>query len=471
MKVLFIAPLPPPVHGSAMVSQYIKDSRLVNEQFDCDFVNLSTSRRMDEIGKGGIKKLLRFVGAYFALFWKLLTRRYDLCYLAITCHDMGFLKDAPFVLLCKLFRRRVLIHQHNKGMSRCVDRWPYRWLLPLVYRNTTVMLLSWHLYDDIASVVKREQVVICANGVPPLQAVDHWPLAVGSSEDNNGAAEGDSFAVTKTKTKTKTPSGVSTEGSQLTAHSQEPTAKSQKPFSHADSTDYTEDSCLAGNINLTQNTQNSQNGKSLRPCNSGVSTHGSQPTDTKHYTLNTKQISAPRLLFLSNLIPSKGVYVLLDVCKVLRERGLQFVCDFVGGETKEIGRATFEAAVKERGLESHVIYHGPQYGEDKHRFFMNADVFVQPTFDDCFPLTLVEAMQYSLPIASTDVGAIPDMVQDGVNGFVCKQQDVDSLVIALEQLITNPALRQQMGEAGYQRYQELYTLEAFEKRFVELLSV
>jgi hypothetical protein len=162
MKILFIAPLPPPVHGSAMVSQYIKDSRLVNEQFDCDFVNLSTSRRMDEIGKGGIKKLLRFVGAYFALLWKLLTRRYDLCYLAITCHDMGFLKDAPFVLLCKLFRRRVLIHQHNKGMSRCVDRWPYRWLLPLVYRNTTVMLLSWHLYDDIASVVKREQVVICA---------------------------------------------------------------------------------------------------------------------------------------------------------------------------------------------------------------------------------------------------------------------------------------------------------------------
>ena len=133
-RVLFITPLPPPVHGSAMVSQYIKDSRLVNEQHDCDFVNLSTSRRMDEIGKGGIKKLLRFVGAYLTLLWKLLTRRYDLCYLAITCHGVGFLKDAPFVLLCKLFRRRVMIHQHNKGMSACVDRWPYRWLLPLVYR-------------------------------------------------------------------------------------------------------------------------------------------------------------------------------------------------------------------------------------------------------------------------------------------------------------------------------------------------
>ena len=148
-RVLFIAPLPPPVHGSAMVSQYIKESRVVNKAFDCDFVNLSTSRSMDEIGKGGIKKLFRFVAAYFEVLWKLITHRYSLCYLAITCHGMGFLKDAPFVLLCKLFGRKVVLHQHNKGISRDVNRWPYRWLMPLVYRNTTVMLLSWHLHEDI----------------------------------------------------------------------------------------------------------------------------------------------------------------------------------------------------------------------------------------------------------------------------------------------------------------------------------
>ena len=54
MKILFIAPLPPPVHGSSMVSKYIKESTLIQESFDCDFVNLSTSRTMDEIGKGGL---------------------------------------------------------------------------------------------------------------------------------------------------------------------------------------------------------------------------------------------------------------------------------------------------------------------------------------------------------------------------------------------------------------------------------
>lgn len=362
LRVLFIAPLPPPVHGSAMVSQYIKDSQLVQEQFDCDFVNLSTSRRMDEIGKGGAKKLLRFVGAYLTLLWKLITRRYDLCYLAITCHGMGFLKDAPFVLLCKLFRRKVMIHQHNKGMSRCVDRWPYRWLLPLVYRNTRVMLLSWHLYPDIARVVKREQVVVCANGVPPL-------------------------------------------------------------------------------------------------------------ADYRLQTIANSQKPKARLLFLSNLIPSKGVYVLLDACKMLRELGLAFTCDFVGGETKEILAEVFREAVVARGLEEHVTYHGPQYGKDKHRFFMNADVFVFPTYyyNECFPLVLLEAMQLRLPLVSSNEGGIPDIVQHGVNGFVVERNDVMTLANALEQLITNPALRQQMGEAGYARYKELYTLEAFERRFVKCL--
>ena len=364
--LLFITPLPPPVHGSAMVSQYIRDSHLVQGEFDCDFVNLSTSRRMDEIGKGGVKKLLRFVGAYFAVFFKLLTHRYDLCYLAITCHGMGFLKDAPFVLLCKLFGRKVVIHQHNKGMSNCVDRWPFRWLLPLVYKNTKVILLSWYLYPDIEKVVKKEQILICPNGIPPL-AIDNAQLIVDNDSGEN----------------------------------------------------------------------------------------------SKLSTLNKV-----RLLFLSNLIPSKGVYVLLDACKVLKEKDLQFVCDFVGGESKEIDRTIFETAVKGRGLEGIVLYQGPKYGEEKEAYWQNADIFVQPTFEDCFPLTIVEAMQHGKPVVSTDEGAVPDLVKDGENGFVCERKDSLSLAVALEKLIKDSHLRRRMGERGYQRYKEHYTLEAFEQKFV-----
>ena len=392
-RVLFIAPLPPPVHGSAMVSQYIKDSKLVQGAFDCDFVNLSTSRRMDEIGKGGVRKLLRFVGAYFAVLGKLLTHRYALCYLAITCHDMGFLKDAPFVLLCKLFRRKVLIHQHNKGMSGCVDKWPYKWLLPLVYRNTTVMLLSWYLYEDISRVVKREQVVVCPNGIPPIVNED-------DDEDDD------------------------------------------------ENEDENENVDDAKQNYLTQTSQ----------------------TDTD-ISCNAVEPSAPRLLFLSNLIESKGVYVLLDACKVLKERGLRLACDFVGGETKEIDRVRFETAIKERDLEGVVCYQGPKYGDEKERYLVMADVLVFPTYyyNECLPLVILEAMQHKLAVVSTTEGAIPDVVSNGVNGFVVERKNAVALADALEQLIANMELCHQMGEQGYARYKEHYTLEVFEKRFETLL--
>lgn len=370
LHILFITPLPPPVHGSAMVSQYIKDSELIQGEFACDFVNLSTSRRMDEIGKGGIKKLLRFVWSFFTLFYKLLTHRYDLCYLAITCHGVGFLKDAPFVLLCKLFGRKVVIHQHNKGMSKCIDRWPYRWLIPYIYKRTRVILLSWYLYPDIEKAVKREQVVICPNGIPETVSGER----LVASEDN---------------------------------------------------------------------------------VERGSAASSSSPT--------------VNLLFLSNLIPSKGVYVLLDACKILKEKGMDFHCNFVGGESKEINRSVFDQAVRERALDDCVTYHGPKYGEDKERYWEMADVFVQPTFEDCFPLTILEAMQHHKPIVSTNEGAVPDMVLDGENGFICKREDAFSLASALERLIVDEALRNTMGEEGYRIYLEKFTLSCFEHRFTEIL--
>ena len=142
---------------------------MLNKEVEMDFVNLSTSRTMEEIDKRSwalyARKAVRFMGVYAKTLWLLTTRRYDLCYLAITCHGVGFLKDAPFVLLCKLFGRKVVIHQHNKGMAKDVDRPIYRWLLPMVYRNTKVILLSWRLYPDIERVVNREQIMICHNGI------------------------------------------------------------------------------------------------------------------------------------------------------------------------------------------------------------------------------------------------------------------------------------------------------------------
>lgn len=356
--ILFIAPLPPPVHGSAMVSQQIKESKAVNDTYRCDFVNLSTSRRMDEIGKTTPAKLWRFASSYFKVLGRLLTRRYDLCYLAITCHGIGFLKDAPYVLLCKLLRRKVVIHQHNKGMHDDADRPPYKWLLPLVYRKTGVILLSKYLYPDIEKVVDRNQVMICPNGIEPKETEPVF-------ERNN---------------------------------------------------------------------------------------------------------AVPRIFFLSNLMESKGVFVLLDACRILKDKGYSFKCDFVGGETKEIDASRFNDEVLKRGLSDSVTYHGRKYGADKDAYLRNSDIFVLPTSNDCFPLVLLEAMQYALPCVSTPIGGIPDIIADGETGFICESDDAKALAGSLEKLLADKTLRCRMGERGFIRYKKMFTEAAFEKNFIDCID-
>ena len=356
-RILFITPLPPPVHGSAMVSRYLQESERLREKYQPTFINLSTSRKMSEIGKRSMLKMFRFIGTYGKVLSQLVMHRFDLCYLAITCQGIGFLKDAPFVLLCKLFCKKVVVHQHNKGMCRVVHRFPYNRLLPWVYGNVEVILLSWKLYPDVLEVVPKKNVWICPNGIPEVES---WKQ------------------------------------------------KTQPEF--------------------------------------------------------------PRLLFLSNLVESKGVYVMLDACKLLKERGHRFMCHFVGGESKEINQERFLQEVSDRQLDDCVFYVGPQYGTDKERFFQEATLFVQPTFEDCFPLTILEAMQYGLPVVSTDEGAIPDMVIDGETGFICPRKNVEALVNSIEKLLINKELCKQMGEKGRLRYKERYTVEAFEKKFLDILS-
>lgn len=168
-RVLFMMTLPPPVHGMSMVCRQIQESSCVNDEFECRYVNTALSRTVEEIGTCGLSVALikgfRFLGSLLSALKELVCFRPDVCYLAITCHGGAFLKDAPFVLLGKLFSHRVIIHQHNRGMSSCVQRFPYRWLMPLVYRNVTVVLLSQALYEDVSAVVKPEQVRICPNGI------------------------------------------------------------------------------------------------------------------------------------------------------------------------------------------------------------------------------------------------------------------------------------------------------------------
>lgn len=179
----------------------------------------------------------------------------------------------------------------------------------------------------------------------------------------------------------------------------------------------------------------------------------------------------PHLLFLSNLLISKGVLVLLDACKILKDRGYSFVCEFVGGETAEIDATRFDKKVRSRGLNTIAVYQGRKYGEEKHKAFEHADMFVFPTYygNETLGLVNLEAMEHKLPVVTTNEGGITDVVRNGENGLIADRKNSETLADNIEILLDSEDMRHKMGENGYRKFKEKFTLKAFEHKFAECM--
>ncbi len=174
-------------------------------------------------------------------------------------------------------------------------------------------------------------------------------------------------------------------------------------------------------------------------------------------------------LTISNLNISKGILTLLDACSLLKDCDADFHLHVVGAETVEISATRFSEEIECRGLQEKVTYHGRQYGEDKEQRLAEASVLVHPTLNDCFPLVLLEAMQHQLPIIATPVGAIPDMVVDGENGFIVPEHEAEALANGMKKLIDNPQMAADMGKLGHDRFLKNYTSSTFENNLVKIL--
>lgn len=183
-----------------------------------------------------------------------------------------------------------------------------------------------------------------------------------------------------------------------------------------------------------------------------------------------EKAGVPEMLFVSNVFGSKGACDLLDACRLLLERGLSFHCRFVGCISREFSADSFAQMVRDRGLEERVSYGGPLYGDEKREAYRQADIFVHPTREDCFPLVILEAMSAGLPVVANEEGGIPDEVIDGVTGLLSRKGDTADLARCLETLLANPSYRRKMGEAGRERFESYFTKARFEDKLLQILE-
>ena len=188
----------------------------------------------------------------------------------------------------------------------------------------------------------------------------------------------------------------------------------------------------------------------------------------------------PRILWLTNIMKTKGIMEFLAALKILKEKGAKFQVDFVGGLTKEMTGEEFDTALTMNGLNDCCTYHGPKYGDEKYAFFRDADIFVLPSYTEALPVSILEAMQFGLPVVASNVGGVSAEVEDGATGYLLggKQPimlntfrpDAREIADKLAVLLADADLCHQMGTAGREKFEREFTLEVFERRMEEILS-
>jgi glycosyltransferase involved in cell wall biosynthesis len=193
--------------------------------------------------------------------------------------------------------------------------------------------------------------------------------------------------------------------------------------------------------------------------NNGIADIAWKNTFADSKTLNHKKIS---LLFLSNLIKSKGILDFLESLKILSDQNIDFDAVIVGAEG-DINSKSLTAILENYKLENKVSYLGPKYGYEKEKVLCNCDILVFPTKNDAWGNVILEAMQFSKPVISTREGAIPEIIDNEITGFLIEKDSPGEIAQKLELIIRDSILRESLGQAGRKKYEEKFTLKIFEK--------
>lgn len=194
------------------------------------------------------------------------------------------------------------------------------------------------------------------------------------------------------------------------------------------------------------------------------------PDDAGAMTDRSDHGGPARILYLSNLVEQKGPLVALAALATLKARGIAFEATFAGAPFEPETLQRLQLGIEQHGLAEHVRYVGPVYGADKHALLRAHDIFVLPTSNDAFPIVVLEAMQFGLPVISTREGAIAEMIEDGNFGFLVQPRDAAALADKLALLATDPSARALMGRRARERFLERFTIEQFEKNLREALA-
>ncbi len=188
--------------------------------------------------------------------------------------------------------------------------------------------------------------------------------------------------------------------------------------------------------------------------------------DTSAFGDADRTLTGPvKLLFVGAMGKLKGERDLVDAIAILKERGVDLRATFLG-----FGGERLSKYCRERDVSALVEHVGPISLDDRIKFFAGADIFVLPTYAEAMPVSVIEAMAAGLPVISTTVGGIPELIDDGVDGLLLTPGDVRQLAEHIGTLAADADRRAVLGRKARAKARQQMDMTEYAAKLSEILA-
>ncbi len=171
--------------------------------------------------------------------------------------------------------------------------------------------------------------------------------------------------------------------------------------------------------------------------------------------LKKKNNNVKKILFLGFITELKGCFDMPDIAEKILKKYKNV--EFILGGSGEIEK--LKDKLKEKNLEKYFYFAGWVKNKEKQKFLETADIFFLPSYTEAMPMSILEAMGYGLPIIASNVGGIPQLVKNGINGFLSNPKDVEMFSKNILFLLENDELCYKMSKESLNIADEKYSLE------------
>ncbi len=190
--------------------------------------------------------------------------------------------------------------------------------------------------------------------------------------------------------------------------------------------------------------------------------------DTKPFAFPVKRfderVGIVRILFVGAMGKLKGETDLADAVKLITEKHPNLRVSFLG-----FGGENLREYCAEIGIEKLIEFVGAVSLEERLGFFEKADIFALPTYAEAMPMSVIEAMAAGLPVVSTTVGGIPELIDVDKEGFLVEPANKRKLAEKLSVLITNKHLRVKMGRKAQEKVGKQLDFHVYTKKLKNCL--